>query len=173
MQTHAGVVSGDITRITSDALITAINSGGLWFGGIDGAIMRVAGGIFHNQATAVMPLTDGQTIIATDKGFEFANVIFVVDDLERKLREVVYAGLKTADNAGFGSVTLPTIRMGVVFGLKEKSVDETIAEMVEGVKQFLADDPKSVHSILFVVYKNILIETHLRDSLKQAGIALA
>jgi O-acetyl-ADP-ribose deacetylase (regulator of RNase III) len=37
------VISGDIAQVKSDAIITAINSGGAWFGGIDRVINNVAG----------------------------------------------------------------------------------------------------------------------------------
>lgn len=35
------VVQGDITQISVDAIMTAINSGGMWFGGVDGAIQNL------------------------------------------------------------------------------------------------------------------------------------
>ena len=48
------LMKGDITRTaTVDAIVTLINSGGMWFGGVDGAIQRVAGGQYHAQAGAV------------------------------------------------------------------------------------------------------------------------
>jgi len=42
------VIDGDVTSVKADAVVTLINSGGAWFGGVDGAIMRVAG--MHYQA---------------------------------------------------------------------------------------------------------------------------
>src|SRR3990167_1163934 len=113
-KTSISVVSGDIARVKADALITAINSGGAWFGGIDGVISRAAGDLFHAQAGAAMPLTDGQTVVAHSNGRAhkgaFTNVVFVVDDLRRPLREVVQSGLRAAADAGAQSVSLPTIR---------------------------------------------------------------
>lgn len=152
------VVSGDIARVSVDALITAINSGGMWFGGIDGVIMRQAGELFHGQASAAMPLKDGQTVVArgndTNRG-KFANVVFVVDDLQKKLSHIVYAGLCAASDAGFQTVSLPTIRMGVMLGAVEKTAGEAIGEMVNGIRQFVTDKPKtSVEGITFVVYND-------------------
>jgi len=109
------VAFGNIAQKKTDALITAINSGGMWFGGIDGVIQGVAGNAFHAQAAKAMPLKHGQAIVANGKGVahggSFSNVIFVVDDLKGPLREIVNNGLEAAANAGFKSVTLPTIRM--------------------------------------------------------------
>ena len=50
------VTSGDITAVPVDAIVTLINSGGLWFGGVDRAISSVAGDLYHRQARAEMPL---------------------------------------------------------------------------------------------------------------------
>ncbi len=117
-------VEGDITQIPADALMTAINSGGLWFGGIDGAIQRVAGDLYHSQVTQASSLRDLQTVVARggarpDRKIGFRDVIFVVDDLESSLDKVVYAGLETANNEGYKSLLIPTIRMGVMAGVRE------------------------------------------------------
>lgn len=164
------VVSGDIAKVSTDALITAINSEGLWFGGIDGVIKRVAGSLFHSQVMAAMPLHDGQTIVALKQGRAhggaFINVVFVVDDLRRPLHEIVYDGLKAASDAGFKSVSLPTIRMGVMLGVVEKSTKEAVEEMAEGVKKFLAENlHTSLENITFVVYNDKTIQSLLQNIL--------
>ena len=154
------VRSGDISRVSADALITAINSDGMWFGGIDGVIQRSCGGnIFHSQAEAAMPLKHGDTVVANSLGLPrkntFQNVIFVVDDLQGPLHQIIYNGLVAAAEAGFASVTLPTIRMGVMLGVIEKSMQEATREMAKGVKKFLAEYPESSLSVAtFVVYRD-------------------
>lgn len=163
------IQSGDITRVKTDALITAINSGGMWFGGIDGVIQRVVGNLFHRQAQQAMPLTDGQTVVA-DHGSAahtaaFANVVFVVDDLKRPLRDIIYAGLKAASNAGYKSVSLPTIRMGVMLGAVEKSKQEAVSEMAEGVRKFRDERSYGLDQITFVVYGDSETESLLRRAL--------
>jgi O-acetyl-ADP-ribose deacetylase (regulator of RNase III) len=169
-KTSVSVISGDIAKIQSDALITAINSGGLWFGGIDGVINRVAGNHFHSQAESAMPLTDGQTVVARGNGHSsraaFGNVVFVIDDLKRPLHEIIYNGLKAASDAGFKSVSLPTVRMGVMLGVVEKSEHEAVAEMAKGVKSFLTESPNSLNNITFVVYGAPDIRTMLQKTLE-------
>lgn len=151
------VISGDLAQIKADALITAVNSGGMWFGGIDGAIMRVAGKLFHNQVLQALPLQDGATVIAKSDGKkhngEFSNVVFVIDNLKGPLSTVIFNGLVTASKAGFKSVTLPTIRMGVMLGVVEKNKEEAVGEMVGGVARFFDENPKTaIENITFVVY---------------------
>jgi len=110
---NCSVVQGDISRIESDALITAINSGGMWFGGIDGVIQRSANNMFHSQATSQMPLEDCQSVVAMQNSTHngaFKNVVFVVDDKENQKKLIeelavyksaskyVYKALKYVDD---------------------------------------------------------------------------
>lgn len=166
------VKSGDISRFEADALITAINSGGMWFGGIDGVIQRSCGGnFFHDQVRAVLPqIKHGDAVLAYGLGLlrkdTFKNVVFVVDDLQGPLHQIIYIGLAAAAKAYFTSVSLPTIRMGVMLGAVEKSIEEATGEMAKGVKQFIADNPNSsIEQITFVVYKDATTQAQLEKDL--------
>ncbi len=150
------VVSGDITRVEADGLITTINAGGLWFGGIDGAIQRVSGRHFHGQAFAKSPLTDGQTIVAYGYGHYshrgFKHVVFVVDNFRRSFEDVVISGLNAANKAGLRAVTLPVMHMGVRAGdIVEKSGIEVVAAMDAAIKKFQESNPQIVKEITLVV----------------------
>ena len=135
------VEGGDVTQTPSDAIMTAINSGGMWFGGIDGAIQRVAGNQYHAQA-GMAELEDGNAIVATgDRNShrgQFDNVIFVVDDLRKPLNEIVYAGLEAAHNSGYESIAMPTIRMGLMAGVVESTPQEAVQRIGAGVETFMA-----------------------------------
>ena len=148
---------GDITQIPADALITAINSEGMWFGGIDGAIQKVAGDMYHSQVYG--NLTDLQTIVTRGRGQhrgKFKDVVFVIDDLESSLNKVLYAGLETANNEGYQHILVPTIRMGVMSGVREKTPEEAIEQMALGVKNFLDRYSKNtkLEDIKFIIYNN-------------------
>lgn len=163
------VTNGDIASFNADALITAINSGGLWYGGIDGVIRSVAGKKYHDQASAALPLCHGQTVTArgeNDHAGTFKDVVFVIDDLEGPLSQIVKAGLETAQKEGYKSVTLPTIRMGVMLGVVENSTNEAVEEMIRGVKLFQENNPKSDLHVTFVVYNDADTERLLRETIK-------
>lgn len=161
------VVNGDIAQIKADVLITAINSGGMWFGGIDGVIERHANNMFHVQA-ARQELHDGMTVVAKangkQHGGEFGDVVFVVDDLLQPLRNIVAAGLKAADGAGYKSVTLPTMRMGVMLGVIEKAPEQAVSEMALGLSSVIGEF-KNLESVTFVVYNDSKTENILRTAL--------
>lgn len=160
------VKRGDITEIPADMLITAINSDGAWFGGIDDAIQRVAGPMFHNQAAAVR-LRDGDTVLAKANGSHggaFRDVVFVVDDLRRPLSQIVEASLKAADEAGATSVTLPALRTGVMAGEYESPL-QAIAQAGIGVRKFVGARPAHIRRITFVIYNDPASERALRSTL--------
>src|ERR1035441_5461167 len=72
---------GDIAKIPAEAIITAINPGGDWYGGIDSVIYGHCGKQFHDQAEAAMPLQDKQVVVAKKKtphDAKFTDVIFEI-----------------------------------------------------------------------------------------------
>ena len=169
-QTKIYTIEGDITQIPADAIITAINSQGLWFGGIDNAIQRVAGVMYHNQAARASPLENLQTIVAhgTEKHRgKFKDVVFVVDDLISQLNEVIYTGLESASNENYKQILVPTIRLGVMAGAREKTQDEALKKISLGVRNFLSDHSSKtkLEDIKFVVYNNPMLAESMSDVL--------
>lgn len=168
------VIQGDITREPSDGLITAINGGGLWLwnGGVDRAIRRAAGDQFHEQADNQMPLAEGRVIFATKffggEKLAFDSVIFVVDNLQRPLREVVFAGLQEAERQRLAVVTLPSLRTGVMEGVYEPTVEAALDETVAALMQFVASQPHYVQKVTVVVYNDPKSVAYLQRKLQTA-----
>ncbi len=165
------LVEGDIAATKAGALVTAINSGGLWFGGIDGVIQRAAGLIFHQQAAAARALTHTKTIVAKKRGEhrgQFDDVVFVIDDLEGPLSAVIIAALTAASDAGYKTISLPTIRTGVMLGTVEKDVDETAHQTVIGFEAFAAAHTGSLTDVTLVVYNQPNVFDALAHNLERA-----
>lgn len=161
--TIVDVVDDDITRINADGLVTTINSGGAWFGGLDRAIQRTSGLMFHAQARAAMPLTDGAVVYAPERGphgGKFDSVLFVVDDLRVPLYSLVTSALEAAEQIGLKSVSIPTIRTGVMAGIRE-SRNEAIAELARAINDFVESSIK-LDKINVVVYRNKCDKARLR-----------
>lgn len=154
--TTVNVVDGDITQIKADALITTINSGGMWFGGVDGAIQRSSGSMFHGQAQAAMPLTDGQVMYAPEQGShngKFDAVLFVVDDLHKPLHDLVTIALEGAAQHELTSVNIPTIRTGVMAGVVEPR-SQALTSLAGAINDFVEKNPNKLDEINIVVYGN-------------------
>ena len=167
------LVEGDIAAIKVEALVTAINSGGMWFGGIDGVIQRVAGQMYHRQAAAALPLDHAKTVVAKGQGAHharFDDVVFVIDDLKGPLSTVITAALTTADDAGYKTISLPAIRTGVMLGAVEKDAAETARQMVIGFEAFVAAHTGSLTEVTLVVYNQPNIFDALAHDLERAQV---
>jgi O-acetyl-ADP-ribose deacetylase (regulator of RNase III) len=154
--TDISVVGGDITQVPADALVTAINSGGMWFGGIDRAIQRSSGGMFHAQAQAEMPLKDGHIVYAPARGShdgKFESVLFIIDDLSTPLYDLVGRALDAVNEHQLRRISIPAIRTGVMAGVVE-SHGEALNALAEAILDFVVANPQSLSEINIVVYDN-------------------
>ncbi len=149
---------GDISFVPADVLITAIDSSGMWFGEIDDAIKHSAGTMFHAQASVAMPLHDGQAVVARKSGSHngmWEDVVFVVDDFEHPLSQIVRTALETASRNRYRSASLPAIRTGVTLGVVERNAKAAVDEILCGLYAFLKNNPQtSLCEIHFVICSN-------------------
>ncbi len=168
------VQMGDITRVPADGLITGVNSEGMWAGGVDGAIGRAGGGQFHQQAQSLIGGQTGQVKIATTQQAHqgaFKNVVFVVDDLNKPLYDVLTAGLEAADKAGMQSLSIPAMRLGVMKNVGGTEA-EKIADMARAVRDFSAKS-QNVKDIKFVIYGDQETAGKLQAALSQPQASAA
>lgn len=167
------VVNGDIAQVEADALITAINSGGMWFGGIDAVIMRTAGRQFHDYAASV--LRDHPTCKALAARCQqrhsgaFTDVVFTIDDLDDSLYDVVTRALEVADQAGHTTVTMPAIRFGVMarYG---GSPESKMLEIATALQDF-AERAQSLQTVTVVFYHDDQSVRQLRSAVERRALA--
>jgi O-acetyl-ADP-ribose deacetylase (regulator of RNase III) len=163
------LVKGDIATVPAQAMITSVNPGGAWWGAIDnlldvacGAPKYTSDNQFHNQIHAFAGrrggLRQGDVIVAKKQKphtAKFEDVIFVVDEPSGPLRDVVYAALQAAGEAGYTSVSLPAIRCAVMLGVVEKDAQTAVGELLQGVTNYFADYPESsISNTIFVIYSS-------------------
>lgn len=163
------VQGGDISTVSSDVLVTAVNSGGMWFGGIDGVIRRAAGNMFHGQLVH-QPLEDGKafyTPAPTGHDGGFKDVVFVIDDLRQPLHKIVLAGLSCAEQEKLSLVSLPALRTGVMAGQYEKTREAALDQTVEAIRMFEDMQPSYVRRIEIVVFRSPESEEYLTRQLKE------
>lgn len=156
--TSVTILPGDITVVPADALITLITSGGDWRGRVDGAIMRKAGQQFHQIVAQRMPtpVRQGDIIFADGSHIQhhgaFRHVIFVIDDLQLPLKDLVKAGLEGAFAHALQSVSLPMMRTGVMAGIVEKTPEDVAFQMSEAIKEVAAAHPSQPMEVKIVIY---------------------
>lgn len=159
------VVSGDITQVNCDAIVTLINPFGAWNGGVDRAIMKTAGRLYHQQVSQY--LQDGESVVAKGQmaqhNGKFNNVIFVIDTLESPTSLLVAIALSKAKDLGYKHLAIPVFRTGVMLGEypNEPDVESTVKEIVRGIRAFAYDGL----TISIVVYHDPDLEKLVRRSI--------
>jgi O-acetyl-ADP-ribose deacetylase (regulator of RNase III) len=166
------VVGGDITRVPADALITTVNSGKVWEGAVDRAIYAQAGRYFHNQVLELEPagmFQDGSKVLTRPvdgtraPNTVFRNVIFVIDDLRRPLRDIILRGLNmTEHDSAIQHVTLPLLRTGVMARFAAVTGENPLEELGAALRTFVNSPVASVRRITVVVYNDRRTEEALR-----------
>ncbi len=158
------VLQGDITNLQPfrvDALITLVNSKGLWFGGVDGAIKRHSG-FYHDTLAQYMRtqrtfqsqsiFVNGSTQVHMGN---FQHVVFVIDDLKMPLESLVFSALKECSERPFiKTVAMPVFRTGVAAGAYKGYTDEdTMLAMLRGIRLARMRNMQ-LPTIYIVVYNN-------------------
>ena len=156
----------DIGQIKADALIAPINSGGMWFGAIDNVIRDKWWLQFHEQVTTNLNHWDTVTAIKQEKhnGW-FDNVVFVIDDLEWPLHDIIYKWLLSADKAWYKTVSMPIMRTWVMLWAVEKTLEDVFVEIKKWIEEFKKNKPNNLKNIIFVVYKGEQIRIDLEQIL--------
>lgn len=162
------VQSGNIGVMPADALITTVNSGGLWAGAIDNIISRYTSNNPHSiLKNNLSRMQDCNAISVPAEDSDFKHVVFVIDDLIHDLWVPLYNALDVAEFAEHKVVTIPLIRHGVMLGVKEKNDDEYVAQFVKGIREWITDnDNPYLKEIIIVVYRDIHIKDLLEKELK-------
>ena len=167
------VLSGDITTVPVDAIVTLINSGGMWFGGVDRAINSVANDRYHRQAGAMMPLRDKQVVVAEGDHElhlgDFDDVIFVVDDLKGPVGPLVKSALEVAKERGYKRVAFPAMRTGVMLGVYpgEPDARTTVQAIAKAIHDFYTENQALEMIVYFIVYSNMGTQRMLADAMRR------
>ena len=130
---------GDITHLTTDAIVNAANSH-LWMGaGVAGAIKRAGGGEIEREAVSKGPIPVGEAVVTGAGQLKARYVIHAAamgQDLRtdaEKIRVATVNSLKRADELGLRSIAFPALGTGVG-GFSYRQAAEV---MIEAIRQYL------------------------------------
>ena len=161
------VLKGDIAKADAKAVMTTVQEKHLCHGGVN-AVIGKDNPCFFAQLQKAPELEDGKALLARGDGKgTIENVLFVKDQNQKPLADIVYEGLKAADKNGLESVAVPAMRAGSVFGAVERSYREIALELRKGVERFLSEAREALKNISFVVHNDERLAATIQNAFNE------
>jgi O-acetyl-ADP-ribose deacetylase (regulator of RNase III) len=113
------LVEGDITELTTDAIVNAAGESLIMGGGVAGAIRRRGGESIQKECNRIGRTPVGTAVITTGGRLSAKYVIHAVGprmgegDEEKKLYSATLSALKLADKHNLNSIAFPAISTGI------------------------------------------------------------
>ena len=155
--TDLKTIRGDITKLSTDAIVNAANSGLMGGGGVDGAIHRAGGPAILEDCKKIISkigrLPTGEAVITTSGNMPSGHVIHTVGPVwhgggqgeEQKLKNCYTNSLKTAMENNLRTIAFPSVSTGI-YGYP---VELAASAAVKAVVDFIRKNPDALDEIIF------------------------
>jgi O-acetyl-ADP-ribose deacetylase (regulator of RNase III) len=156
-KTKLKTIKGDITVLSTEAIVNAANSGLMGGGGVDGAIHRAGGPAILEECKKIIGkigrLPAGEAVVTTAGNMPSMRVIHTVGPVwhggghgeEQKLKNCYTNSLKAAVDHGLRTIAFPSVSTGI-YGYP---VDLAAAAAVKAVLSFIEKHPGAIDEIIF------------------------
>jgi len=164
---------GDITQVSTEAIVNAANNH-LWMGaGVAGAIKRVGGGEIEREAVSKGPIPIGEAVVTGAGRLKASYVIHAAamgQDLRtdaEKIRAATLNSLKRAEELGLQSIAFPALGTGVG-GFSYQRAAEV---MLEAIHQHLAGET-TLQEVVVALYGQEAYEAFAKELAREGGESL-
>jgi len=162
------LIKGDITEMTTDAIVNAANERLAHGGGVAGAISRKGGPIIQQESDEWVkthgPVRTGTAAITNAGKLKTKKVIHAVGpimgsgDEDHKLKNATTSALELAAKHSLTSIAFPAISTGI-FGYP---VDRCSKNMLEAVQAFAAK-PGSLSKVVFCLWDDVALAAFTKE----------
>lgn len=152
------VIKGDITKLSTDAIVNAANSSLLGGGGVDGAIHRAGGKVILEECRAIIArqgkCKTGEAVLTSAGNLPSRYVVHTVGPVwnggkngeAEKLADCYRNSLKLASDKGCRSIAFPNISTGVYRYPKSEAARIAIETVISYV------DTTNIDEVIFVCF---------------------
>lgn len=147
------LVQGDITELSTDAIVNAANAQLILGGGVAGAIRRKGGPKIQDECNNIGGTFTGGAVITTGGELKAKYVIHAVGprmgegNEDEKLKNATLNSLKLMDEHSLKTIAFPAISTGI-FGYP---IDRCAKIMISNAKEYLAGETQ-IEEIIFCLY---------------------
>ncbi len=147
------LVQGDITELSTDAIVNAANAQLILGGGVAGAIRRKGGPSIQEECNKIGGSIVGGAVITTGGDLKAKYVIHAVGprmgegNEDEKLKNATLNSLKLIDKHSLKTISFPAISTGI-FGYP---IDRCAKIMISTAKKYLAKETQ-IKDVIFCLY---------------------
>ena len=148
------LVEGDITELSTDAIVNAANAQLVLGGGVAGAIRRKGGPEIQLECDKIGGTFVGGAVITTGGDLKAKYVIHAVGprmgegDEDNKLKNATLNSLKVAEEKGLKSIGFPAISTGI-FGFP---IERCAEIMLKNTIAYIQSEKTKLDKIVFCLY---------------------
>lgn len=148
------LTQGDITELSTDAIVNAANEDLILGGGVAGAIRKKGGPSIQEECNRIGRINVGEAVVTGAGNLKAKYVIHAVGprygegNEDEKLRNATWNSLLRATEKGCKSIAFPAISTGI-FGFPK---DRCASIMLKTAQEFLKQQETSIEEVVFCLY---------------------
>ncbi|XP_066542681.1 protein mono-ADP-ribosyltransferase PARP14-like isoform X3 [Hoplias malabaricus] len=149
-QIKVKVLCGDITKETTEAIVSSTNTSLDLSSGVSGAILKAAGQTVVEDCKKLGPQPSDGVVLTTAGNLALKNIIHMVGQTsEKEITRCMHKVLKKCEENKIQSVSFPALGTGA----GNLAADQVAQAMIKAVEMFSKDSPAFLKQINIVIFQ--------------------